>query len=70
MLESGQFPGEARIQARLAGERLKLPPLPLGRDVSVQVRTSDGMCFGADFAGPDVDTDRRYEAHALHPPRE
>ena len=69
VLESGQFPGEASIKARLGGERLKLPPLPLGRDIAVQIRTSDGMCFAADFPGPDVDTERRYEAHALHPPR-
>jgi len=69
VLESGQFPGEARIEARLGGERLKLPEMPLGRDIGVQVRTSDGMCFGAEFPGPDEDTARRYEAHALHPPR-
>jgi cysteine-rich repeat protein len=70
VLESSHLPGHASIEATLAGERLKLPDLPLGRDIAVQVRTSDGMCFAASFPGPDVDTSRRYEARDLHPPRD
>lgn len=65
ILQGDPFPGEARIEARLGGTGLELPPMPLGRDLVVQVRASNGLCLGADFVGPDKDTTRRYQADCL-----
>jgi cysteine-rich repeat protein len=64
LLDAGEFPGEARIEARFKGERLKLPALPLSPHVMAQVRSSDGLCVAADFAAPTKNSPRRYESRS------
>jgi len=56
--------GKARILLEGRGENLALPPLPIELPATVQLRSSDGSCHGAGYAGARTNTNARLRARS------
>jgi hypothetical protein len=52
MLREGLVDGKARIIVKGRGAQLREPPLPIDQPVTVQLKSSDGVCWEAIYSAP------------------
>ncbi len=54
ILKSGAAPGKAKILVKGRGANLAMPTLPLAQPVTVQLRSSTGVCWDAVYGAPAI----------------
>ncbi|MCC6849632.1 MAG: hypothetical protein IT294_14105 [Deltaproteobacteria bacterium] len=54
VLKSGAAPGKAKVLLKGRGAHLAMPALPFAQPVTVQLRSSTGVCWEAAFSAPAI----------------